>query len=124
MDSGMSTEAVETILRERPLTETNRAQLATVANSLPPSELDYLMDSMPVADAAELFRVLHPELALEVFEDLPDSQQADLVEELGVEDSTALIAELDPDDRAAFSTNSPTRTPNTSCAGWTPPNGT
>lgn len=98
----MSTEAVETILRERPLTETNRAQLATVANSLPPSELDYLMDSMPVVDAAELFRVLHPELALEVFEDLPDSQQADLVEELGVEDSTALIAELDPDDRAGL----------------------
>src|SRR5699024_9589646 len=95
-------ESVLALLRHVPQGEAELEQLGREAQTLPTSELVYLVETRPATEAALLFRVLGKDQALAVFEMLPASHQADLISALRTPQVAQLIGDLDPDDRASL----------------------
>ncbi|QGU08543.1 Magnesium transporter MgtE [Corynebacterium occultum] len=92
--------AIRKILRGTPSSEEKLAELSAQVQSLPESELAYLMDSTPPAESAILFLVLSKEQALQVFAQASPVHQAQLIETLQTEQLSTIVTDLDPDDRA------------------------
>lgn len=70
------------------------------AAELPSYDLVDLVERLPLADAAVLFRALEKDRALAVFEDLDAGHQADLLTGLRDATVTGLFSDLDADDQA------------------------
>lgn len=69
---------------------------------LSPARAADVIERLPSAQRAVLFRLLPKNQAAEVFEDLAPVLQRELVDSLRDEEVTAVFAELDPDDRVAL----------------------
>jgi magnesium transporter len=100
--SSATIESVLALLRSAPQSEDQLEQLAREAQTLPVTELVYLVETRPSTESAILFRVLDKGSALRVFEALPSHHQAELISALRTQQVADLIGDLDPDDRASL----------------------
>jgi len=84
----------------RLLKENNRIELTNFIESLPTSEVVYLMSKLDRKDQHKLLLMINPEEAADVIEELPESQAADIIEEMDAGSAAAIINEMTSDDRA------------------------
>ncbi len=84
----------------RLLKENNRTELRKFIESLPTSEVVYLMSKLARKEQHKLLLMINPEEAADVIEELPESQAADIIEEMDAGSAAAIINEMTSDDRA------------------------
>ena len=89
-------------LLSRDLTSATVRQAATTAALLGDGATVDLVERLPPARAAVLFRLLPKDRALAVFEGLDPGHQADLITALRESDVIALFEQMDPDDRVSL----------------------
>ncbi|QGH70148.1 magnesium transporter [Pseudactinotalea sp. HY158] len=89
----------ETLTHVHDLVErTDLLELAGFLSDAPLPEVSELLDRLPAADAAVVFRLLSKDTAIDVFERLEPAAQADLITELGDAEVVGVFEALDPDD--------------------------
>jgi magnesium transporter len=82
------------------LQEDDRTELTNFIESLPVSEVVYLMSKLTRKDQHKLLLMINPEEAADVIEELPEAQAADIIEEMDAGSAVAIINEMTSDDRA------------------------
>ncbi|WP_114906086.1 magnesium transporter [Ornithinimicrobium murale] len=97
----MPYETLEDLLDQKLTPETVRQVSAEVAQ-LSAGQVVDLLERVPTATGALLFRVLAKDRALAVFEDLDAGHQADLISSLREADVIAFFEAMDPDDRVTL----------------------
>jgi magnesium transporter len=82
------------------LKEDNTTDLNNYIESLPTSEVIYLMSKLTRKEQHKLLTMINPCEAADVIEELPEAQAADIMEEMDAESAVAIINEMTSDDRA------------------------
>ena len=87
-------------IAESLLKEDKKAELTGFIESLPSSEVVYLMSKLAKKDQHKLLLMINPEEAADVIEEMPEAQAADLIEDMDAEKAAAIITEMTSDERA------------------------
>lgn len=82
------------------LNEDNKTGLRSYIDTLPTSEVVYMMNKLHRKDQHKLLLMISPEEAAEIIEELPEAQAADIIEEMDRGSAAAIIHEMASDDRA------------------------
>jgi len=82
------------------LQEDNTTDLNNYIESLPTSEVIYLMSKLTRKEQHKMLMMINPSEAADVIEELPEAQAADIMEEMDAESAVAIINEMTSDDRA------------------------
>jgi magnesium transporter len=98
MDKQIITPPVE-IIRSL-LREDNKNDLTIFLDTLPASEVVYLMSKLGRKEQQLLLTMLNPEEAADVIEELPEAQAADIIEDMDTGSAAAILNEMESDDRA------------------------
>jgi magnesium transporter len=78
----------------------DRIELTSFLESLPASDLIFLMSKLEKKDQHKLLTLINPDEAADVIEELPDIQAVDIIEDMDASDAAAIINKMMSDDRA------------------------
>ena len=82
------------------LQQENGEKLTDFLETLPASEIIYLMSKLGRKEQHKLLTMLNPEEAADVIEELPEAQAADIIEDMDTGSAAAILNEMESDDRA------------------------
>ena len=82
------------------LQQENGEELTNFLDTLPASEVVYLMSKLGRKEQQLLLTMINPEEAADVIEELPEAQAADIIEDMDTGSAAAILNEMDSDDRA------------------------
>ena len=75
-------------------------ELTDFLDTLPASEVVYLMSKLGRKEQQLLLTMINPEEAADVIEELPEAQAADIIEDMDTGSAAAILNEMESDDRA------------------------
>jgi magnesium transporter len=87
-------------IAESLLQEDKKTELISFIESLPSSEVVYLMSRLSRKDQHKLLLMINPKEAADIIEELPEAQAANLIEDMDAESAAAIVHEMTSDERA------------------------